>query len=243
MASLRGARPTHMRSLAAHVIQEDPEPAMLDCHSRRATFEGRALVAKVLNQLCSGGGQRKQDMLARKLERPLSEREVRDALADMYGGNDRAWVGSYSELRKELDAHNGDMRAWLTAVPAHAAIVLHRWKPTYGHWTCCFLQPNGDLQLFDSTAAEPDTLRTRQSAKEARALGQDKAAVVAALRGMPAHYNDHKFQDDDAQTCGRWCLLRIALPSLTEDEFTRIVSGLATGLGVTPDLVAIAATS
>lgn len=242
MAAARGAKPTHMRSLAAHVISEE-EPAMLDCHSRKATGEGRALVSKVLNQFCSGGGQRKQDMLARKLEKPLSERELRDALSDMYGGADRAWVGSYSELRKTLDAHHGDMREWLSTVPAHAAIILHRWKPTYGHWTCCFLQPNGDLQLFDSTAAEPDSLRASQSAKEARVLGQDKAAVVAALRGVPAHYNDYKFQADDSQTCGRWCLLRIALPNLSEDEFARIVRGLATGLGVTPDLVAIAATS
>lgn len=200
--------------------------------------EIQALVGKVSQELEAPGAIPR---LSKRSMRPVSEYELRDCLSKMFGGNG-LWVGAYSDLKNELEK-TGDLRRWLSKQPRKAAIVLHRWRPDYGHWTCMFMQPGGKLQLFDSTAAEPDSLRDKQSAEDARALGQDRASIVRALRGEPARYNDYPLQSSETQTCGRWCMLRLAMRKLSEDEFADTIYALAEHYGVPPDLVATAATS
>lgn len=178
--------------------------------------------------------------LVKLAQTPVSEDELRDSLASLFGP-EAVWIGDYAGLARELGHHT--LRAWLSQEPARAAVYLTRWTESYGHWTTVFLQNNGRLQFFDSTAHAPDTLAMLQSLGRAQRLGQSEPILVEALRGRPAFYNDEPLQADGAQTCGRWCLLRLAVRDMSEPDFADWVEGLARDVAATPDLVVTAATA
>lgn len=174
---------------------------------------------------------------------PTSSEELAAAGRRLFGP-ESLWIGSYSEMQEDLG--NATLPEWLSSIPARAAVVLFRWEQDYGHWICTFLQDDGRLQIFDSTGHAPDSLRLTQSPRSAAQLGQSARAMVHALRRggrlLPAFYNDARLQSPGNQTCGRWCVLRLALRDMTENEFSDFVVRSANCLMTSPDIFCVAAT-
>lgn len=189
-------------------------------------------------------GARTSPMLLRALSHPLTGSEIEDACSAMFGPNS-VWVGAYDTLADELArevAAGGDMRSWLAARPAAAAIVLYRWTENYGHWFTVFLGARGKIEFFDSTGHAPDTLQRLQTPQQAAQLGQLHRWMIQALRRRTAYYSAQKLQSSNSEVCGRWCLLRLYLRRLSDTQFARFVHRLARITGATPDMVAAAAT-
>ena len=201
---------------------------------------GCLLLRRAVGALKRDGGR---DACRRGALEPTTGSALIKAGAKLCGPNS-IWVGAYSEMAQDLGSST--LPEWLRRIPARAAIVLHRWEKDYGHWICCFLQGDGRLQIFDSTGRAPDELRRQQSEADARALGQDRRRMVQALhagaRLIPAYYNDARLQRRTSQTCGRWCILRLALRNLSEDEFTSFVGRCCRLLSCEPDTFCVAAT-
>lgn len=170
----------------------------------------------------------------RALEEPLSLTEMQAALPGV-------WIGMYNDAAARVRAA-GSLRRWLASIPTRAAVILYRWRPTYGHWICTWLQDDGKLQLFDSMGNAPDTLQSRQDPTVAASLGQGRRALVGGLLRQPAYYNDHALQGARTQVCGRWCILRLRLRNLSEDDFALLTGRLARYFRVPRDVIVCAAT-
>ena len=206
-------------------------------YEREAREHAAAAAKKVLAVVRTLGPER----LYRLANKPTAERSLNTVFANLFGPGG-VWVGPYSAFAEHVRG-GVSLRDWLQSLPARAAVILWRWKPMYGHWTCVFLQDNGAIQIFDSTAAEPDALRRDQTPAESQALGQATPELIRSLHRQAAHYNDIQLQDSRAQTCGRWCALRLFLRNLTEKEFAGLVKILAKQTKLPPDIVVTAATA
>ncbi len=136
----------------------------------------------------------------------------------------------------------------LRGYPHNALIILYLAEPTYGHYVCLLRRDNA-LELFDSTAREPDQLRGGLSPALASKLGQYRRQLVRAMRaardrdGLALRYNDIRIQPDGrdpetgrpSETCGWWCLLRALHSDLDEYQFVAFVEAEAARAGVCPN--------
>lgn len=165
------------------------------------------------------------------------------SLEDIAHATPKSFVGLYSDAAKLIES-NGGLREWLNTIMNRSAILLYRWKPLYGHWFTVFLGgPSGDdIQIFDSMGDAPDTMLKLQSTDTRKQLGQTQRAIVDGLHHAPAYFNDFPLQHEEAQTCGRWCLFRLMLRKLTEDQFIELVNSLAKSNHISRDMLAVVAT-
>jgi hypothetical protein len=124
--------------------------------------------------------------------------------------------------------------------------MLYKWGDTYGHYIAACLQDSGDIQLFDSTATGPDNLQSLQSVEAAARFGQDRRRLLADIRQMTeppgssagAYYQDQPVQEKGAETCGRWCALRVLFRDYSEDDFTEAFNNLSLKLNIPIDIIA-----
>jgi len=139
------------------------------------------------------------------------------------------------------DIPNMPLNEWLETVPDKSAIILYRWSGEYGHYIAACLQSCGDIQLFDSTATGPDDLRRLQTEEKAAGLGQERRRLLADIRqmtGAGAFYQDRPVQEKGAETCGRWCALRVVFRDFSEDDFTDAFNNLSVKLNIPIDILA-----
>ncbi len=132
-----------------------------------------------------------------KLDQPLSDGAVRDALGD------DARILKYSELK------NYSMDELLPTVNSFFIVLLEEEK-NRGHWTAMmrlkegFYYFNSYGQMFDSDISViPRCIR--------RILGEDGRQFRRLLDGRLCDYNKTKLQGETSQTCGRWCVLVITM--------------------------------
>ena len=137
---------------------------------------------------------------------------------------------------------------WLRSAPERGAIILYRWSDRYGHFIAATLDTKGGVNLFDSMAGGPDSLRDRLSEETAAALGQDSLRLLRDIRLMSveaqkkARYQDKRVQAPRSETCGRWCALRVIFREIDEDEFTRCVHSTAAAFGLPADVMVVLST-
>mgnify|MGYP003651063950 CR=1 FL=1 len=133
------------------------------------------------------------------------------------------------------------LNEWLGSVPDKSAIILYRWSGEYGHYIAACLQDNGNIQLFDSTGHGPDDLRSLQTEEKAADLGQERRRLLADIRQMDnakAFYQNQAVQGKGAETCGRWCALRVVFRDFSEDDFTDAFNNLSVKLNIPIDIIA-----
>ena len=134
---------------------------------------------------------------------------------------------------------------WLRSAPDRGAIMLYRWTDRYGHFVAVTLDDAGSVNLFDSMAGGPDSLRDRLDPAVASELGQGSLRLLKDIRLMTpaaqkkARYQDQRVQASRSETCGRWCALRVVFREFDEDEFTRSVHETARAFGMTPDVMVV----
>jgi len=164
---------------------------------------------------------------------PLSMEQLREAMP-----------GCAIVLYDEIP--NIPLNKWLSTMPDKSAIMLYKWGDTYGHYIAACLQDSGDIQLFDSTATGPDNLQSLQTEEKAARFGQDRRRLLADIRQMTelpgslagAYYQDQPVQEKGAETCGRWCALRVLLRDYSEDDFTEAFNNLSVKLNIPIDIIA-----
>jgi hypothetical protein len=103
-----------------------------------------------------------------------------------------------------------------------ACVILYEQKNNFGHWCCVF--KNGDtVYFFDSYGVFPDDQLEEIDLKFRLKSGQAYRTLSALMALSPYNidYNDHQLQsnEENINTCGRWCVARILNKHLTSDEF------------------------
>ena len=92
--------------------------------------------------------------------------------------------------------------------PFDAVILLYETKENFGHYTALLIDPDGNLEFFDSYGFAPD-----QELKYA--LYDNTPYLTNLLKKYDGKivYNDKQFQEwaKDVNTCGRWTSTRIRM--------------------------------
>jgi hypothetical protein len=160
---------------------------------------------------------------------------------------------SFEEMRVLLEGRAGlylyneafdpkiNLRAELAKWADRALVFLYRSRPEYGHYMCVFERPDSeDIYVFDSYGRAPDAYGAHLSADVRVRLQQTMPLLLEAV--LAAHYraiqwNEYKLQaiDPKVTTCGRWCVIRIALRDLGVKAFAQAVRAAAKSIGGTPD--------
>lgn len=113
--------------------------------------------------------------------------------------------------------------------PSKACIILYEYKLNEGHWTCVFISPEG-IEHFDSLGYEPDDefkfipLEKRKKFGEIREYLRH--LLYYAPKELEINYNDHKLQEKDSDTCGRWVGYRLRNRHKGTDAFAREFEGV-----------------
>lgn len=139
---------------------------------------------------------------------------------------DKCLILSYKELSGVFD-----LDETLTHTPV--IFLLYEHRHNYGHWTCILKTINNNqeecIEFFDSYGAKPDTQRNGMSIQLLNDNGMEFPKVLYLLfkSSYPIEYNNHKLQKigSNINTCGRWCIVRSLMNTLTIDEFAKIFKG------------------
>jgi hypothetical protein len=89
-------------------------------------------------------------------------------------------------------------------------IILYEREDHIGHWICV-MKKNKKIEHFDSFGLKPDKALlwiNKQKRKELNCF----VPYLSQLYEKSAYkivWNKHQYQSNDANTCGRWCILRI----------------------------------
>ena len=137
---------------------------------------------------------------------PLSDHNLRELCLEM---NERANVLTINEIltnnldKEKVFKHSG-----------HVILFYNNPGQSVGHWLTCIRKPDDTVYLFDSLS-EP----------------YEKYGIHKWLNKhfKKVYYNPYKFQRDDTNTCGKYCLLCIALNKLQFtykeiEDFFKLVS-------------------
>lgn len=123
--------------------------------------------------------------------------------------------------------------------PNGNVFILYQSKPRYGHWCCLFRRNKKNIQFFDSYGFFPDS--------EMKLINKNFLCESNQLRKHLSHllinshytinYNDKPLQEfkKGVNTCGRWCLLRVANMHMTDKAFYNAVKEQSNELQCTPD--------
>jgi hypothetical protein len=89
-----------------------------------------------------------------------------------------------------------------------------------GHFCCIFRNKEG-INFFDSYGNNIDHALTKVNDERRHTLHQDYPYLVKLFDNSkePIIYNEYKYQGEHSATCGIWCIMRMILSNLTNDEF------------------------
>jgi len=106
-------------------------------------------------------------------------------------------------------------------------IILLEWERNKGHWVILY-KLDGKYFYFNSYGHKYDNDLNVLSACVKRILGEDTKQITRLLNGKPCDYSKRRFQKGDAQTCGRWCVMRVSLLKMgyTQTEFQKYMDNL-----------------
>jgi len=112
-------------------------------------------------------------------------------------------------------------------------IILLEWRRNSGHWVVLYKQ-NNKYFYFNSYGNKYDNDLNVLSRCMRRILGQSVNEITRLLHGNKCEYSKKKFQGNNSNTCGRWCVARISMLKMgyTQAEFLKYmeIQKLKTGL-------------
>lgn len=102
-------------------------------------------------------------------------------------------------------------------------ILLYETQPNFGHWTC-LIKRGGTIEHFDSYGFFPDDEQNFAPEEFRDQYYNERPHLIDLLHksGKKIRYNHHRLQGHGTNTCGRWCIMRIRLRGLDEDEFEKL---------------------
>jgi hypothetical protein len=107
--------------------------------------------------------------------------------------------------------------------PDKEFVLLYTHDPdgASGHWVTCF-QSGKTIQFFDPYGIAID------GEFKMVAPQYPKLSALLSKSKLPVHYSQYKLQRwaKGVNTCGKWCVLRLALKELNEDQFADVVTTL-----------------
>lgn len=119
--------------------------------------------------------------------------------------------------------------------PHNKFITLYETKRNYGHWVCFWKNNKGEIHFFDSYGEKPDD-QFRYIPIDFRKMTYGDGLSTKAYPQLTKflydyanktnndiRYNEFPFQSKNTSTCGKWCILRLTYPNLTEYEFKAFV--------------------
>jgi hypothetical protein len=147
-----------------------------------------------------------EDMIAGRISIPMS-----DADLERHTGIKPSDIIKYSDLKNYNDITD------LLPSDKSARIILIEDKYNSGHWVA-ILRYGKTIEYFNSYGAKWDTDWKFINKMVRLILGQNTNEMTrlmdkAKQDGWNTVWNDKKFQklDNNIQTCGRWCVLRIEM--------------------------------
>jgi hypothetical protein len=141
--------------------------------------------------------------------------------------NGKAHIVPYSELSKFKTIEE------LLGSQGHA-VILYEVKPGVGHWTCVFYGPPLDecdldyprIYFFDSYGIKPDDEQEWIDVEFRKKAWDDMRVLSKLLKNTPSEINYNEFQLQEMKsgvnTCGKWCVARLGLKHLDDEEFAEL---------------------
>lgn len=113
--------------------------------------------------------------------------------------------------------------------PTKKLVILYLSTPHYGHFCCVWINDKNELCFFDPYGMLPDDeLEFIPDAFRFEG-GQLYPLLTYLLWKSPkkVNYNEFKLQkvSNKISTCGRWCLVRLEYPNLSDKKFSEIFMG------------------
>lgn len=183
-------------------------------------------VGKVLGEGAYGGQRQNAQGIMKQLKAyALGDNDVQEKLPTdtkiiLY--NDLAGVEDITELMDEK---------------GRLVMLYPREAPTVGHWVCMFINKEGDIEYFDPYGEPPEETKRDLSPEKLEELGIVEDILMpllkqsASKRGKGVVFNAHQYQKlaPGINTCGRWCVSRLAFHEATADEFKKILDEMKKG--------------
>jgi hypothetical protein len=144
----------------------------------------------------------------------LSNYQLENAL------NNKIKIVVYSEIEKYKDINN-------LLSPYNQIIILYNINDNYGHW-CSLFKVNNEIKFFDSYGMIIDEQRKyipecykKQHYPSINYLCKLLHDEMLINPNTKVSYNEYKLQkqDNNIQTCGRWCYYRLINKLLTHKQF------------------------
>lgn len=119
--------------------------------------------------------------------------------------------------------------------PHNKLVLLYETKDNYGHWVCVWKNNKGDIHFFDSYGEMPDDqfnfipefFKKHTYGTSLYPEGMPKLTQLlydyVNKTGNKVKYNEFLFQGKNTFTCGKWVILRLLYPNLTEYEFKKFI--------------------
>jgi len=117
-------------------------------------------------------------------------------------------------------------------------IILLEWEAGKGHWVIIYKQ-NNKYFYFNSYGNKYDNDLNVLSKCIKMILGQEVKQIARLLNGKECDWSRTRFQKGDAQTCGRWCVMRISMLKMgyTQQQFTKYMENLKEQYDLPYDLI------
>ena len=117
-------------------------------------------------------------------------------------------------------------------------IILLEWEKNKGHWVIIYKQ-NGKIFYFNSYGNKYDNDLNVLTSCMKRILGEDVKQITRLLGGRNCDHSKKRFQKGDAQTCGRWCVLRVSMLKMgyTQAQFEKYMEDLKEKYDLPFDLI------
>jgi hypothetical protein len=107
-------------------------------------------------------------------------------------------------------------------IPPQGCIMLMPGKSrTNGHWVCLFHDPLGNIVFFDSYGGLPDEAEEFDINNSLPHHLYRRLSYLLYKSKRNIFYNQFQLQswDDKISSCGMWCIARLKLKNLTDEEF------------------------
>lgn len=156
---------------------------------------------------------------AEDIEIPLSEDDIRKDFRKSFLKKQGIKIVSYMELRNYQSINE-------LLYPSGRCMILYEYEDHYGHWTCLFKTKTG-VNFFDSYGIEIDS-QLLDIPENYRGDYPHLTYLLYRFKTMnpeaTVDFNEYALQEEEKNinTCGKWCVIRMYLPDISNRVFARL---------------------
>jgi hypothetical protein len=117
-------------------------------------------------------------------------------------------------------------------------IILLEWERNKGHWVIIY-KLKDKIFYFNSYGNKYDNDLNILTSCMKRILGEDTKQITRLLGSKKCEYSKKRFQKGNAQTCGRWCIMRVSMLKMgyTQAQFEKYMEDLKELYQIPYDLI------